>query len=487
MSGSNNVTISMPGPAWGEGWKMLWPTSVNDVQLDIVGFLAILGEGSVTAYAQVAALSRLFLIPRLIPAPQALFYTRRPEALPALPANVTAVYSGMAKRHLHHVAGVLLDYEMKNFTVRCVRVKKRKAANQYEPSWRDRTLRGRPASTPALEMKDMDGHPELPVIEGPAAEAIGPLTAVTLLGFILSLVLFTMSIVCGDGCSLLATICLSVLSTLAGIVNYWTLHLPQVVKKGFKPPGDTVIRYPNGSYLVVKCEEEVARELFFAPEEMEYWIKSHAKYRLISLVGTLLLMFGVIALANARLELQVAWAGAYILINAAYWVVAALPPRKHWDLTSYIVDEEGIEGGPDSRNFTQALLKAIVLAGSGDWTTLGEPALPRTIAWDRWLLEVKDQLDKLKVNNEIAYTGQLQDPLPMRASRETMPGSDALIHPVPKARDHNGKLVPWDAKGAWDEISGQDKNSRGSNTHSSNVHGSNGQGRNSHYANGSIV
>ena len=102
--GGNNATVAYPGA----NWSTLWPTSFGDFQLDIVGFLAILGEGAVTANAQVAALSRLFYLPRLIPAPQALLWPSRPVVLPPTTARVTAVISGNVKEHVHHVANVLL-------------------------------------------------------------------------------------------------------------------------------------------------------------------------------------------------------------------------------------------------------------------------------------------------------------------------------------------------------------------------------------------
>lgn len=102
----------------------------EDFQLDIVGFLAVLGESSVslnirfsiqrhpltsrlqvTANAQVAALSRIFYLPRLLPAPQALLRTSRPTTLASTNAKVTGVYSGNVKDHVHHVANVLLWVE----------------------------------------------------------------------------------------------------------------------------------------------------------------------------------------------------------------------------------------------------------------------------------------------------------------------------------------------------------------------------------------
>jgi hypothetical protein len=102
--GSNNATIAIPG----QDWQLMWPYQFDNFQLDIVGFLAVLGEGSILSTAQVSALSHLFYLPRLLPAPQALLRTSRPTSLPSVQAVVTAVHSGNKKEHIHHVANVLL-------------------------------------------------------------------------------------------------------------------------------------------------------------------------------------------------------------------------------------------------------------------------------------------------------------------------------------------------------------------------------------------
>ncbi|KAK3116037.1 hypothetical protein LTR53_004044 [Teratosphaeriaceae sp. CCFEE 6253] len=398
--GGNNATISMPGPGRGPGWQMLWPASFDTFQLDIVGFLAILGEGSVAANAQVSALSRLSFLPRLIPAPQALLWPTRPVTLePTTKASVTGVESGNVKDHIHHVAAILLSKAeaMSNYTVRCVKITK--SVKQPTPtSWSDRAFRGQPTKSRAR------AHTESPQVTQPSvtAKAFGPLAWVALLDTTLAATLFTASIVFGDGMSMLATILLSLLSTLTGISNSWSLLLPKR-RAGIVPRADTVIRYPNGSYLVVKCDEDVARELFFAPEELDYYMKSPAAYRLISLVGTLMLMLGVICLANARLELQFAWAGAYILTNAGHWIAAAVPPRLHWDFSCYRLEEQGLVGGNKNIAFTEALWKAILLTRSVEWVRNGDAA-PNTKVWEEWLVEANELAQLAK-----EYKGRLED------------------------------------------------------------------------------
>lgn len=81
--------------------------SLQSLQLDIVGFLAILGEGSVLANAQVSTLSRWIFLPRLIPAPQALMRPTRPLVLEAEKGNVSGVFSGNDRDHINYIGNII--------------------------------------------------------------------------------------------------------------------------------------------------------------------------------------------------------------------------------------------------------------------------------------------------------------------------------------------------------------------------------------------
>lgn len=339
---------------------MHWIETLKSLQLDIVGFLAVLGEGSVLANAQVSTLSKWVFLPRLLPAPQALLRPSRPSKLLPHPGRVTGVFSGNDRQSINHIGNIVCDADrMKEFSVRCVEISR----------------------TNNLHVK---------------AKTVAPLTGVLLLGAALSVILIALSIHYEDGMSLLATILLSLLSSLIGLSNKWTLSLPKrSVKDTTVPRGDVVIRYPKGSFLIVRCDEDVARELYFAPETIHYLLSHAPAYRIFSLIGTLMLMFGVIFLANAQNILQLAFAGAYMLLNAAYWIVAALPSKIHWDTSCFKVkpqclsDSEESKGYPSvNKTFTQALWKVIVVTKSIDWVKRGEAA-PDTMAWRRWLLDAK--------------------------------------------------------------------------------------------------
>ena|ERR1700760_2322455 len=78
------------------------------IQLDIVGFLAVLGEGAVLANSQVASLSRITYLPRLMPAPQALIRPSRPEKLSAHVGYATSVHSGNIRHNINHVGHILV-------------------------------------------------------------------------------------------------------------------------------------------------------------------------------------------------------------------------------------------------------------------------------------------------------------------------------------------------------------------------------------------
>lgn len=81
--------------------------SLQSLQLDIVGFLAILGEGSVLANAQVSTLSKWIFLPRLIPAPQALMRPSRPQELETVKGNVSGVWSGNDRDNINFIGNII--------------------------------------------------------------------------------------------------------------------------------------------------------------------------------------------------------------------------------------------------------------------------------------------------------------------------------------------------------------------------------------------
>ncbi|KAK7520540.1 hypothetical protein IWZ03DRAFT_405153 [Phyllosticta citriasiana] len=356
----------------GNGDAAGWFSTIQhfeDLDLDIVGILAILGEGSVLSNAQVSTLSNWIFLPRLLPAPHAMLRVSRPNRLEAVQGRVTGVVSGNDRNELNHIGDIVLDTEsLKPFDVRCV---------------------------------EIDRHDEAPVVK---THNFSYLTFNICLGCAFAIALLILSIIWEDGMGLIADCTLSLLATVIGIGNKWTLKLPRRRNPGGTAPrGDVVIRHPRGSFLIVKCEENIAREIFFAPETVEYLVSDLRLYRIISLVGSLLLMVGVICLANAKTKTQVSVAAAYLILNVTYWLVAALPSRMHWNTSAFRVRRHMIKtnGKPAEEScknstFTQALWTAIAVTKRTGWVQLGEAA-PKTRVWDEWLREAREMVENVEL------------------------------------------------------------------------------------------
>lgn len=93
--------------------------------------------------------------------------------------------------------------------------------------------------------------------------------------------------------ALLATITLSLLSTNTGIANKWQPTPNDPKPDPNSPPGDVVIKYPQGAFIIVRCSEQTARYLYFnRSERCHYMIRSTAVYRGLSLISTLFHPFG---------------------------------------------------------------------------------------------------------------------------------------------------------------------------------------------------
>lgn len=205
--------------------------------------LAILGESSVLANAQVSSLSIFFLLPRLLPAPQALIRIARPDRLDTIAATVVGVYSGSLRQHVHCVANLLHDgSSLPDYSVRYQRVTKAQPGAQPKSRW-GKIFRKSSKSRVT-------------------ARTFGPLTFLSVLGCSMSISLLVLSIIKEDGMALLATILLSTLSTIVGFGSRWSLELKQRTSERPVPQSDIVIKYPRGAFHIIKCEENIARELY---------------------------------------------------------------------------------------------------------------------------------------------------------------------------------------------------------------------------------
>ncbi|KIV80985.1 hypothetical protein PV11_08440 [Exophiala sideris] len=222
---------------------MHWINNFQSLQLDIVGIIAVLGEGSVTRNAQVTSLSWWSILPRFLPAPQALLEHERKYRLPTAPGIVAGAYSGTVKKEINFFAQLLHQRPLDDFEVELVEV-----------------VRNKEAKGPSF---------------GP--RPFGPLFWVTLLGSAMGLALIILSAHYDDGFALFSTVMLSMVSCTVGIGTRWDLAFRepkiQAERRGALPRSDVVIYYPNGAMRVVRVEHEEIARLYFQTEHAQYKIE----------------------------------------------------------------------------------------------------------------------------------------------------------------------------------------------------------------------
>ncbi|EXJ67502.1 uncharacterized protein A1O5_09515 [Cladophialophora psammophila CBS 110553] len=135
------------------------------------------------------------------------------------------------------------------------------------------------------------------------AKEFGPLFALSLLGLISSAVILWLSLHYDDEFALVATILLSLSSTVVGLASWWKLDLkersPRKDRDDKIPEGDVVICDARlGAFRVVRCEERIS-DMYFRIESCDYTLGETA-YRAAWLRATILLMSGFICLRKSK-------------------------------------------------------------------------------------------------------------------------------------------------------------------------------------------
>lgn len=362
-------------------------------RLDVVTLLAVIGESSIAEHAQAMTASAACLLPRLIPAPQALIKGSRPGRMPETKARVTGVYSGVTLDTVGFFANIMhpLD-DVKPFAFTMLDITHVDdddddvvvaARPAHVAGWR-RLLPGawgrrrrRPheakddaesqARTSAVALKnlggdggdDEDGAPPQPgirrrvtvkdrmtdLIANPTLARSGkrpaipaalysPVHILSLLSMLLSLAIIGMAVYWQDGTAIVAVTLISLASSIVGAASWWRPILMNRSHRSQVPAGDVVIRTREGAFFYVRCTEEVARELYLGTEECEYRVGDRT-YRGLMGAGTLLLMISVILLGNCSWNSQLFVGAAYVVLNALYWAMGLLPRRLFWDMSRY--------------------------------------------------------------------------------------------------------------------------------------------------------
>ncbi|KAK2749675.1 hypothetical protein FQN57_005897 [Myotisia sp. PD_48] len=357
-------------------------------RLEVVSLLAVLGDASVSCQAQAISASRLSLLPRLIPAPQALLRATRPARLPSPPANVYGVHSGTSVSELNffpdllHPIGDLKPYQLAVYSISWA------TPNKYDKS-RSTKLENliMPGGFRPRRFRSSPGHLELQSdnkIEI-TTHLWSPLNVITVLSFLMTVGVFIWALLIKDATAAIAIVCMSLVSTIHGLAFYWKPFLAFRPSNAVVPKGDIVIRTREAAFVIVKCSEEIARELYTGTEKCEYHLSDQASRTLVG-IGTFLIMVSVVLLGNCEWTMQAVVTVTYILLNGMYWGCSLRSQRSMWDLSRYHKIDEKFEVymGPEDPSFTRTLWDAIYVTKSTNWVTKSNAA-PNTETWKKWL------------------------------------------------------------------------------------------------------
>ncbi|KLJ12166.1 hypothetical protein EMPG_09594 [Blastomyces silverae] len=347
-----------------------FPENRDDWSLDIVSLLAVIGESAMSAHSQPLTASILCLLPRILPAPQALLRHERPTRLPSIPAHIVSIHSGTLLLELNHFANLVYNIDLPSFTIREIQIKHREG---YADTLHDeKKLRNRILRTPKGVIH---------------AQPFSPLALLSVASFLLSVGLCTWAVILEDGVAVIAIVVVSFTSSIIGLSSMWHPNLTVRKRKTVVPDGDLVIRTRQGAFIIIRCTEEVARELYTGTEECSYVISDQI-FRALVGVGTFLLMSAVILMGNSTWIMQAALGGSYVLLNGCYQIAALFPKGWHWNLIRYDLKEIR---KIDAQTYTQALWKAIHVSQFTDWVRVSGAA-PNSEAWRAWIDLAADNL-----------------------------------------------------------------------------------------------
>lgn len=383
----------------GKGWR-----------LDIVSLLAVIGESSMEEHSQAITASWIGALPRIMPAPQTLLKPTRPTRLPSINASVFGVHTGCHFEQLNYFPNLIHpinDLPAFAFQVwRITRNTNNKRLRNFCSANKRLDCMTPTCKTPTshvLESRFADDNPTRDPPPHVPARRWSPLNILNFLAFCLTIGLFVWAVLIQDGSACLALFTVSMVASVVGLASHWT---PTLMRRNSctkdLPAGDVVIRARNGAILVVKCDENVARELYNGTEECEYFVGTTV-YRMLVGLGTFLLMVSVVLLGNCKWEMQAAIGIAYIVLNGLFWAAALITKDLVWDLSLYHVEKvtpvDACEAentqrpdDPEGRaSFTRTMWYAIRETGDVGWV-YGTGAAPKTEKWDTWLATAKNNI-----------------------------------------------------------------------------------------------
>jgi len=351
-----------------------FPSSRNDWRLDIVSILAVLGENNIKIHAQAMTATNWCLLPRLIPAPQGLLREMRPKRMPYVEdVSVYGVQTGSKRDGLNFIPGLIHRID-------------------GVPSY-------------SVEVHTID---EKPGSQPVTYKTFAPLNLLAIGSCSLSVGLIVWSIVLHDGIAFIALLFMSTATSALGYASRWDRRLPQKRPTYFQDiikRNDVVLRTRWGAFIVVRCSEKTAQELYWSPEECLYLSPNWLSRLSGGVVGGLMAMTAVVLFANCSTwAMQAAIGTSYAFLNVSYWVVTVIPEAWSWNLNFYtIIRHSDTVKYSRTPSFVKAVSAAIKLTQSTAWVR-DNNFLPNQACWRLWLDEAEDNLENISWDPETALS-----------------------------------------------------------------------------------
>lgn len=228
-----------------------------------------------------------------------------------------------------------------------------------------------------------------------------PTSIISAASFALTGVIIGMMVYWKDGVALLAVGIVSLGTSVVGYASWWRPVLMVRARRDKVTAGDIVIRTQQGGFILVRCSDEVARELYAGTAECEYHVGDGA-HKLLMALGTAMLMVSIVLLGNVGFEGQTMVGVSYIVLNGAYWLASMVSKEHYWDLSRYewrdvtprdarhadrTTDPNDMCDG--FRSFTRSLWYVIRETKSTGWAERSGAA-PGTRRWRKWLREAEE-------------------------------------------------------------------------------------------------
>lgn len=233
------------------GWFLTEREKPDGWKFDIVSLAAVIGESTIERHTQLITASSLSYLPRLIPAPQTLLKTMRPERLPPVKdVEIFGVFSGTKVAESNFFADVinrireLRPYEFRRYNIR---------KNQIDAEGKNKNHGRCDDDGGKLERAErkIANSTQNDIVINNLFQIWNLLTLVTTVSVLMTAGLFIWAAFIKDGIAMIAIGTISLSTSISCWANKWHPTLSSRPTNNVVPPGDIVIKTRTGAFVVV--------------------------------------------------------------------------------------------------------------------------------------------------------------------------------------------------------------------------------------------